>query len=62
MTDYGLDGRGAIPSRDKNISLSHHAQTTLRPTHPPIQWVSVALSPVLKRPELEPDHSPPSSA
>jgi hypothetical protein len=32
------------------------------PTHPPIQWVLRALSPKVKRPESEADHSPPSSA
>jgi hypothetical protein len=31
-------------------------------TQPPIQWVQRALSPVLKRPGHETDHSPPSSA
>jgi hypothetical protein len=34
----------------------------LGPTQPPIQWVPVALSLVVKWPEREADHSPPSSA
>jgi hypothetical protein len=34
----------------------------LRPIQPPIQWVSEALSLAVKRPGLEADHSPPSSA
>jgi hypothetical protein len=31
-------------------------------TQPPIQWVPGALSPGLKRPRREADHSPPTSA
>jgi hypothetical protein len=31
-------------------------------TQPPIQWVPEALSPQVKRPGREVDHSPPSSA
>jgi hypothetical protein len=27
VTDYGLDGRGVIPSKDKDFSLPHHIQT-----------------------------------
>jgi hypothetical protein len=34
----------------------------LGPTQPPIQWVQGALSPGLKRPGREDDHSPPQSA
>jgi hypothetical protein len=37
------------------------SRTTLRPTHPPIQWVTGALSLGVKRPGHEADHSPPSS-
>jgi hypothetical protein len=37
------------------------SRTALGPTHPPIQWVPDALSPGLKRPELEADHSHPPS-
>jgi len=33
----------------------------VRPTQPPIQWVPGALSPGVKRPGRETDHSPPSS-
>jgi hypothetical protein len=32
------------------------------PTQPPIQWVPGALSPRVKRPGRETDHSAPSSA
>jgi hypothetical protein len=34
----------------------------LGPTQPSIQWVPEALSPEVKRPGCETDHSPPSSA
>jgi hypothetical protein len=34
----------------------------LGPIQPPIQWVLDALSPEVKRPGREADHSPPSSA
>jgi hypothetical protein len=33
----------------------------LGPTQPPIQWVTVAPSPELKRPGREADHSPPTT-
>jgi hypothetical protein len=34
----------------------------LGPIQPPIQWVSATLSPVIKRPERDANHSRPSSA
>jgi hypothetical protein len=37
-------------------------RTVLGPSEPPIQWIPGALSLVVKRPEREADHSPPSSA
>jgi hypothetical protein len=37
------------------------SRTALRPTQPPIQWVSGALSLGVKRPGSEADYSPPSS-
>jgi len=38
------------------------SREVLGPTQPPIQWVAGALSLRVKRPVLEADHSPPSSA
>jgi hypothetical protein len=38
------------------------SRPALGPTQPPIQWVSGILSPGVKRPRRETDHSPPSSA
>jgi hypothetical protein len=37
------------------------SRPALRPTQPPIQWVLVALSPEVKWPGKEADHSPPRS-
>jgi len=35
------------------------SELALGPTEPPVQWVQKALSPRVKRPDREPDHSPP---
>jgi hypothetical protein len=62
-TGYGLDDRGVgvrIPVGSRIFStLSIQA---LGPTQPLIQWVPGALSPGVKRPGREADHSPPTSA
>jgi hypothetical protein len=55
---HGLDDqsfRVRFPVGAGNFSLYHGVQ-------PPIQWVPGALSLGVKRPGLEADHSPPSSA
>jgi hypothetical protein len=48
------------------IKYNAHRATASRPSlrfnQPPIQWVPESLSLVVKRPELEANHSPPSSA
>jgi hypothetical protein len=38
------------------------SRPALRPTQPPVQWIPGAISPVVKLPGREADHSPPSSA
>jgi hypothetical protein len=43
------------------FSIRHRVQTALKPTQPPIRWVSEALSLGKKRLGREADHSPPSS-
>ena len=43
-TDYGLDGPGSNPDGDEIFRPSSQA---LRPTQPPVKWVS-GLSPVVK--------------
>jgi hypothetical protein len=62
QTGFRLDGRGLIPSRAKEICFySTASRPALRPTHPPIWWVLGAISPEVKWPENEADHSLPSS-
>jgi hypothetical protein len=61
-TGYGVDGWGSIPGRGKLFQISISSIASLKPTQSPIQWVSGALSPEVKRPGSKSDHSPPSSA
>jgi hypothetical protein len=55
-------GWGSSAGRVKNFLFSTSSRAGLGYTQPPIQWVHVALSPEVKRPGREADHSPPSSA
>jgi hypothetical protein len=59
---YGLDGQGSISGRGKIFLFSAASRPDLGPTQLPIQWVPGALSPGLKQPGREADHSHPSSA
>jgi hypothetical protein len=65
-TGYRLDDRGrgwsSSPSRVKNFLFSTSSRPALGPTQLPIQWVPEALSPGVKRPGREADHSPNTSA
>jgi hypothetical protein len=62
VSDYRLDDRGSICGRGRIIfHLASVSRPALGPT-PPIQWVQLVLSRGKARPELECDHSPPSSA
>jgi hypothetical protein len=61
-TGYGLDGRGSIPGGGKSFLFSAASSLALGSTLHLIQWVPGAISPGLKRPGCEADHSPPSSA
>jgi hypothetical protein len=60
---YGLDD-GRFESRQElgMFLLTTASRAAVEPTQPPIQWVTWALSLGIKRPELEADHSHPSSA
>jgi hypothetical protein len=51
-------------AQDKNriFLFTTASRTALGPTQTPIQWVAGALYLGVKRPGLEADHSPPSSA
>jgi hypothetical protein len=66
-TGCKLDARGVrvlalSPSGAKNFLFSMWSRPALGPTQPPIQWVPGVLSPGVKRPWREADHSPPTSA
>jgi hypothetical protein len=57
MISYGLDDRGVgvwVPVGSKIVSTS--SRPALGSTQPPIQWVTGALSPGVKRPGREADH------
>jgi hypothetical protein len=54
--------RSSNPSRVKNFLFSTSSRSALGSTQPPIHWVLWALSPGVKRPGREADHSPPTSA
>jgi hypothetical protein len=55
---YGLDD----PEVGVRVLVGSRISTSLGPTHPPVQWVSGALSLGVKQQEREADHSPPPSA
>jgi hypothetical protein len=62
-TSYELDDRGVgirVPEGSEIFSTS--SRPALESTQPPIQWLPGALSPAVKRPGREDDHSPPASA
>jgi hypothetical protein len=61
-TGYGLDDRGVevrVPVQSRIFSTS--PRPVLGPTQLPIQWVPGAISPGVRRPEPEADHSPPAN-
>jgi hypothetical protein len=61
-TGYGLDDRGVgvrVPVGSRIFSTS--SRPALGPAHLPIQLLPGFLSPRVKRPGLEADHSPPTS-
>jgi hypothetical protein len=64
VTDYGLDDRGSIHSRDRRFFfLVSASRPALGSTQPPVQWVPESLSPGGEaRPGRDADHSPPSGA
>jgi hypothetical protein len=59
-TGYWPDGRRWSLGTDKNFLFSTSSKPVLGPTRPLIQWVSGALSPRVKRPWREAQHSPPT--
>jgi hypothetical protein len=61
LLGYGLDETGSIPGRDIFFLFGTTSRLALRPTQPPNQWVSGAMSLEVKRPGREDDLSPPRS-
>jgi hypothetical protein len=55
-------GRSSSPGRGKIFLLSTSSRPVLGPIQPPIQLVSGTLSPGVKRPGRETDHSSPTIA
>jgi hypothetical protein len=55
-------GRSSSPGRGKIFILSTSSRPVMGPTQPRIQWIPGALSPGVKRPGREANHSPPTSA
>jgi hypothetical protein len=55
-------GRSWSPSKVKNFLFPMSSRPALGSTQPPIQWIKGSLSPGLKGPGREADHSPPASA
>jgi hypothetical protein len=58
-SDYGWC---LFPSRRRVFLFDTASTPALRPTRPSVQWVPGTLSPGIKRPGRETDHSPPPSA
>jgi hypothetical protein len=58
---YRLDYMGSNSGRGKFFLNSTASRPAPRPSQPPIQWLPGAISPEVKRPGSEVDHSPPSS-
>jgi hypothetical protein len=64
-TEYGLDYRGIgvrVPVGSRIFLFATSSRPAMGSTQTPIQWVPGALSPGVKRPRREADHSPPTSA
>jgi hypothetical protein len=64
-TSYGLDVWEVgvrVPVGSRMFLFSRSSRPALRSTQPPLQWVPGDLSPEVKRPGREVDHSPPNSA
>jgi hypothetical protein len=55
-------GRSSSPGGVKNFHSYMSCRPALGPTKPPIQWVPGALSPGVKQPGCEADHSLPTTA
>jgi hypothetical protein len=61
-TGWTTEGSDSSPGRIKNFLFSTSSKPALGFTQPPIQRVPGAVSPGVKLPWREADHSPPASA
>jgi hypothetical protein len=55
-------GHSSSSGKGKNFLVSAPSRPVPGPTKPPTQWVPGSVSPGVKRPGREADHSPPTSA
>jgi hypothetical protein len=62
VTGYRLDDLAVGFRVSVGQDISHRKAVKIGPSQPPIQWVTEALYPGLKRSRREADHSPPTSA
>jgi hypothetical protein len=62
VTDYGVDGWCPVLGGGKIFLSFIASRTALGLAQPPIQWITGALSPGVKLPGREDDHSAPTSA
>jgi hypothetical protein len=60
--DYWMDDRDSIPGKGKVFLFSIASRPGLGSAQPPIHMVPGAISPAVKRPEREADHSSPFNA
>jgi len=61
LSNHQVDGR-FVCSGLGIFLFTTVSRPALGPTHPPIQWVLKGSFPGVRQPDLEADHSPPSSA
>jgi hypothetical protein len=59
---FVIDSVRKLLDTPSDVSAATMSISVLGPNEPPIQWIPEALSPGVKRPGREADHSPPSSA
>jgi hypothetical protein len=56
-TRYGLNGEVRLPAGARGYLCSPTSRPALGPTQPPMSWVPRALSPGIKQPGRQDDHT-----